>query len=91
MGKDGFLFNDLKELKTEDPKIVILSESYAFGNGLLVQATFAEQLDRMLGHTSVINLSFPGYTSYKGYKALHKKTFGINPADRPELELCSKE
>src|SRR5690349_2748971 len=46
--------------------ILLLGDSRTFGNGVPVEATYGEILDRQLPGAEVINLAVPGYSSFQG-------------------------
>lgn len=50
--------------------ILLLGDSRTFGNGVPVEETYGEILDRRLPGAEVINLAVPGHTSFQGRTAL---------------------
>jgi hypothetical protein len=78
---DGYLTVDSRQVDDpKTPKVLILGDSCAFGNGVDVTRTFGEVLDRLLDGYSVINLAVPGYSSYQGVGILRRQIGRIRPA-----------
>ncbi|OGJ16075.1 hypothetical protein A3K73_05700 [Candidatus Pacearchaeota archaeon RBG_13_36_9] len=54
-------FREYSYEKTKKKRILILGDSYAFGNGVELEESYPELLRKKLNNTEIINLGVPGY------------------------------
>ncbi|HKI03563.1 MAG TPA: GDSL-type esterase/lipase family protein [Thermoanaerobaculia bacterium] len=76
----GLFPNDARGLARRPRRLILaVGDSRTFGVGVDVGATWAEQLERRLAGTEVVNLGVPGYSARQGRAALELAL------ERPEL------
>lgn len=76
----GLFPNDARGLARQPRRLILaVGDSRTFGVGVRIGATWAEQLERRLAGTEVVNLGVPGYSARQGRIALERAL------ERPEL------
>ncbi len=65
-------------------RIVVIGDSFTFGQGILLNDTYVKQLESRLNQNSsrkyeVINFGFPGYNVLQEYELLKTRVFDFDP------------
>ena len=83
--RDGLLTVDSHGVTPEGRRgkrlVMLLGDSRTFGNGVRLDQTYGQVLERLLPRVEVINRAFPGYSSLQGLIALEADA----PRFRPDV------